>query len=89
MSLLTVQGSMSWRMKVSVDFFSDGPQNPDMICISGLLVMRNLTPGIPDTNCHRYDFLVRLSERTLLFSNFLNFILHFGLITTPYVLMLK
>ena len=35
--------------------------------------------------CHRYDFLVRLSERTYLFSNFLNFILHLGLITTPHV----
>ena len=36
--------------------------------------------------CHRYDFLVRLHGTDLLFSNFLNFILHLGLITTPHVL---
>ena len=36
--------------------------------------------------CHRYDFLVRILERTYFFSNFLNFILHLGLITTPHVL---
>ena len=36
--------------------------------------------------CHRYDFLVRLHGTDLLFSNFLNFIFHTGLITTPHVL---
>ena len=34
-------------------------------------------------HCHRYDFLVRLYRNGLKFSNFLNFILHLGLITTP------
>ena len=36
--------------------------------------------------CHRYDFLVCVYGTDLLFSNFLNFILHLGLITTPHVL---
>ena len=38
------------------------------------------------TLCHRYDFLVRLFGTDLTFSNFLNFYLHLGLITTPHVL---
>ena len=38
------------------------------------------------TNCHRYDFLVRLIGTDLSFSNFLNFYFHLGLITTPHVL---
>ena len=37
-------------------------------------------------NCHRYDFLVCVYGTDLLFLNFLNFILHLGLITTPHVL---
>ena len=32
--------------------------------------------------CHRYDFLVRISERTYFFRTFF-FIFHLGLITTP------
>ena len=36
--------------------------------------------------CHRYDFLVCFIGTDLTFSNFLNFILHLGLITTPHVL---
>ena len=37
------------------------------------------------SECHRYDFLVCLYGTDLLFLNFLTFILHLGLITTPYV----
>ena len=38
-------------------------------------------------SCHRYDFLVCLYGTDLVFSNFLTFILHLGLITTPHVHM--
>ena len=41
-------------------------------------------PSRKSAQCHRYDFLVCLLERTYFFSNFFHFLL--GLITTPHVL---
>ena len=38
-------------------------------------------------DCHRYDFWYVFTGTDLIFSNFLNFILHLGLITTPHVHM--
>jgi len=37
-------------LETSVDFFNSGLRNPATICVSGQLVMKNLTPGISETN---------------------------------------
>ena len=53
MSLSTMERSTWWRMKTFVAFFSGGPRKPDMMCLSGLLVMKNLTSGILETSWPR------------------------------------
>ena len=51
MSLSTLLRSTWWRMKTFVNPLSSGPRNPDTMCVSGRLVMKNLTWGMLKVDC--------------------------------------
>lgn len=51
MSLSTLWRSTWWRTKTFVDPFNSGPRNPDTMCVSGRLVIKNLTLGICGIKC--------------------------------------